>query len=334
MATLEEMAPAVEIYSIDEAFMNLAGVSNCMTLETFGRMVRERVLRDTHLTVGLGIAPTKTPVKLANHAAKKWSKTDGVVDLSDVDRQRKLMAQIPVDDVWGIGRRIGKKLNLMGIETALELAESSAWVMRKHFNVVMERTIRELSGESCIALEEFAPTKQQIVCSRSFGSRITNYMDMRQAVCAYAERAAEKLREEKQYCRQTSVFLRTSPHAEKDGNRKQPHFIYRADKQPLFFAAIGKALCNEDHGHEGFVIVTADSNQGMVDIHDRRPLALCPDAVREWLSNETRSERAEEIIHHGVLPETAFAWHPVSRAVGNIRNHGENLIARIENPEI
>ncbi|WP_439332299.1 SOS response-associated peptidase family protein [Pantoea cypripedii] len=82
------------------------------------------------------------------------------------------------------------------------------------------------------------------------------------------------------------------------------------------------------------VIVTADSNQGMVDIHDRRPLVLYPDAVREWLSNETRSERAEEIIYHGVLPESAFAWHPVSRAVGNIRNYGENLIARIENPEI
>ncbi|MBP2199034.1 translesion error-prone DNA polymerase V subunit UmuC [Pantoea cypripedii] len=216
MTTLEEMAPAVEIYSIDEAFLNLTGVRNCIGLEQFGRMVRERVLRDTHLTVGVGIAPTKTLAKLANHAAKTWSKTGGVVDLSNIDRQRKLMAHVAVEDVWGIGRRIGKKLNLMGIETALELAESSAWVMRKHFSVVMERTIRELRGESCLALEEFAPTKQQIVCSRSFGSRITDFMDMRQAVCAYAERAAEKLREEKQYCRQISVFLRTSPHAENE----------------------------------------------------------------------------------------------------------------------
>ncbi|QGY32509.1 translesion error-prone DNA polymerase V subunit UmuC [Pantoea cypripedii] len=216
MTTLEEMAPAVEIYSIDEAFLNLTGVRNCIGLEQFGRMIRERVLRDTHLTVGVGIAPTKTLAKLANHAAKKWSKTGGVVDLSNIDRQRKLMAHVAVEDVWGIGRRIGKKLNLMGIETALELSESSAWVMRKHFSVVMERTIRELRGESCLALEEFAPTKQQIVCSRSFGSRITDFMDMRQAVCAYAERAAEKLREEKQYCRQISVFLRTSPHAENE----------------------------------------------------------------------------------------------------------------------
>lgn len=102
----------------------------------------------------------------------------------------------------------------MGITTAKDLAEQSTWIIRKHFNVVLERTVRELRGESCLALEEFAPTKQQIVCSRSFGSRITEYMDMRQAVCAFAERAAEKLRKERQYCRQIAVFVRTSPHAD------------------------------------------------------------------------------------------------------------------------
>ncbi|WP_313687382.1 Y-family DNA polymerase [Pantoea sp.] len=216
MATLEEMAPAVEIYSIDEAFMNLTGVRNCIALDTFGRQVRERILRETHLTVGVGIAQTKTLAKLANHAAKKWTQTGGVLDLSNVDRQKKLMKLVPVDEVWGVGRRISKKLNAMGITTACDLAEQSTWIIRKHFNVVLERTVRELRGEPCLELEEFAPTKQQIVCSRSFGSRITEYMDMRQAVCAYAERAAEKLRGEKQYCRQISVFLRTSPHAENE----------------------------------------------------------------------------------------------------------------------
>lgn len=213
MTTLEEMAPAVEIYSIDEAFINLTGVSHYMSLEQFGRDVRARVLKEAHLTVGVGIAPTKTLAKLANHAAKKWSKTGGVLDLSSRARQHKLMSLVPVEDVWGVGRRISKKLNLMGIETALNLSECSPWFIRKNFNVVLERTVRELNGEQCFELEEFAPTKQQIVCSRSFGSRITDYEEMRQAVCAYAERAAEKLRGEKQFCRQISVFLRTSPHA-------------------------------------------------------------------------------------------------------------------------
>jgi len=214
MTTLEQMAPSVEVYSIDEAFLDLTGVRNCRVLEDFGREVRERIKRDTHLTVGVGIAQTKTLAKLANHAAKKWKQTGGVVDLSNVERQKKLMALVPVEDVWGVGRRISKKLNAMGIITAKDLSEQSTYIIRKHFNVVLERTVRELRGEPCLELEEFAPTKQQIVCSRSFGSRITEYMDMRQAVCSYAERAAEKLRRERQYCRQVAVFVRTSPHAE------------------------------------------------------------------------------------------------------------------------
>ena len=213
MTTLEDMAPSVEIYSIDEAFMDLTGIRNCRVLEDYGREIRARVKRDTHLTVGVGIAPTKTLAKLANHAAKKWTKTRGVLDLSNIERQRRLMELVKVEDVWGVGRRISRKLNVMGIITAKDLSEQSTYIIRKHFNVVLERTVRELRGEPCLELEEFAPTKQQIVCSRSFGSRITEYQDMRQAVCAYAERAAEKLRSERQYCRQIAVFVRTSPHA-------------------------------------------------------------------------------------------------------------------------
>ncbi|WP_455820089.1 translesion error-prone DNA polymerase V subunit UmuC [Pseudomonas cerasi] len=152
--------------------------------------------------------------KLANYAAKKWRRADGVVDLSNVERQRKLLALVPVEEVWGVGRRISKKLNGMGIENALQLAESSLWVIRKHFNVVLERTARELRGEPCLGMDDLAPTKQQIMCSRSFGHRITEYEEMHQAICAYAERAAEKLRHEEQFCRFISVFLRTSPHAE------------------------------------------------------------------------------------------------------------------------
>ncbi|UDQ82087.1 translesion error-prone DNA polymerase V subunit UmuC [Erwinia rhapontici] len=214
MMLLTEMSPGIEIYSIDEAFINVAGVENCMPLETFGHQMRSRVLKETGLTVGVGIGPTKTLAKLANYAAKKWRRAGGVVDLSNVERQRKLLALVPVEEVWGVGRRISKKLNGMGIENALQLAESSLWVIRKNFNVVLERTARELRGEPCLGVEEFAPTKQQIMCSRSFGHRITDYEEMHQAICAYAERAAQKLRQEKQFCRFISVFLRTSPHAE------------------------------------------------------------------------------------------------------------------------
>ncbi|HHR1496242.1 TPA: Y-family DNA polymerase [Klebsiella michiganensis] len=214
MTTLEELSPRCEIYSIDEAFCDLTGVRNCRDLTDFGREIRETVLRRTHLTVGVGIAQTKTLAKLANHAAKQWQRqTGGVVDLSNLERQRKLMALLPVDEVWGVGRRISKKLESMGIDTVLKLADTDIRFIRKHFNVVLERTVRELRGEPCLGLEEFAPVKQEIVCSRSFGGRITEYHEMRQAICSYASRAAEKLRGEHQYCRFISAFVKTSPFA-------------------------------------------------------------------------------------------------------------------------
>ena len=213
MTTLEEMCPRVEIYSIDEAFCDLTGVRNCRVLEEFGRELKDTVYRNTRLPVGVGIAQTKTLAKLANHAAKTWKATGGVVDLSNVERQRKLMALLPVDEVWGVGRRISKKLEAMGIKTVLQLADTDIRFIRKHFNVVLERTVRELRGEPCLGLEEFAPVKQEIVCSRSFGGRITEYHEMRQAICSYASRAAEKLRGEHQYCRFISAFVKTSPFA-------------------------------------------------------------------------------------------------------------------------
>lgn len=214
MFTLEALSPRCEIYSIDEAFCDLAGVRNCRVLEDFGRELKDAVYQNTGLAVGVGIAQTKTLAKLANHAAKKWQRqTGGVVDLSNLDRQRKLMAALPVDEVWGVGRRIGKKLEAMGIKTVLDLADTDIRFIRKHFNVVLERTVRELRGEPCLELEEFAPVKQEIVCSRSFGERITDYEDMRQAICSYAVRAAEKLRGEHQYCRFISAFVKTSPFA-------------------------------------------------------------------------------------------------------------------------
>lgn len=214
MTTLEELSPRCEIYSIDEAFCDLTGVRNCRDLTDFGREIRETVLRRTHLTVGVGIAQTKTLAKLANYAAKKWQRqTGGVVDLSNIEKQRKLMAALSVDEVWGVGRRISKKLEAMGIKTVMQLADTDIRFIRKHFNVVLERTVRELRGEPCLGLEEFSPVKQEIVCSRSFGGRITEYHEMRQAICSYASRAAEKLRGEHQYCRFISAFVKTSPFA-------------------------------------------------------------------------------------------------------------------------
>ncbi len=211
MRTLEEMAPRVEVYSIDEAFLDLTGIESAISLVEFGQQVRERIGHWIGITVCVGIAPTKTLAKLANHAAKKYPATQGVVNLTNPDRQRRLLALVPVDDVWGVGRRLSKRLNALGIATALDLANASPRAIRDQFSVVLERTVRELNGESCIELEEIPPTKKQIVCSRSFGAKVTHFELLREAVCEYATRATEKLRKEQQQAKVLTVFIRTSP---------------------------------------------------------------------------------------------------------------------------
>lgn len=215
MSHLEELAPRVEQYSIDEMFLDIRGIDSCIDYEDFGRQLREHVRSGTGLTIGVGMGPTKTLAKSAQWASKEWRQFGGVLALTtgNPKRTEKLLSLQPVDEIWGVGRRTSKKLSTMGITTALQLARANPVFIRKNFNVVLERTVRELNGESCISLEEAPPPKQQIVCSPSFGERITTYEAMRQAVCQYAERSAEKLRGEKQYCRHIAVFVKTSPFA-------------------------------------------------------------------------------------------------------------------------
>lgn len=210
MSILEELAPRVEVYSIDESFMDLSGVANAVALEDFGYQVRSTVQQWTGITVCVGIAPTKTLAKLANHAAKKYRTTGGVVDLTSTVRQQKLMSLVPVDEVWGIGRRLSHRLQVEGIKTAQDLAKSNPKWIRRNYSVVVERTVRELNGESCLSLEDVTPPKQQIICSRSFGQRITEYEDMRQAICQYTSRAAEKLRGEDRSSKVLTLFMRTN----------------------------------------------------------------------------------------------------------------------------
>ncbi|EGI2009654.1 Y-family DNA polymerase [Salmonella enterica] len=215
MSHLEELAPRVEQYSIDEMFLDIRGIDRCINFEDFGRQLREHVRSGTGLTIGVGIGPTKTLAKSAQWASKDWPQFGGVLALTSHNPKRteKLLSLQPVEEIWGVGRRISKTLNSMSITTALQLARANPVFIRKNFNVVLERTVRELNGESCISLEEAPPPKQQIVCSCSFGERVTTYEAMRQAVCQYAERAAEKLRGERQFCRYIAVFVKTSPFA-------------------------------------------------------------------------------------------------------------------------
>ncbi|TLX65050.1 DNA polymerase V subunit UmuC [Stutzerimonas nosocomialis] len=207
MTVIESLVPAVEVYSIDEAFADLSGVPD---RESLGRRIRAEVLRRTGIPVGVGIATTKTLAKLANHSAKRWQKqTGGVVDLVDPERRDKVLRVTEVSDVWGVGRRMTEHLQKMGIRTAYDLAQADAWTLRKQFSVVIEKTARELRGTHCLELEEAAPPKQEICCSRMFGTRLHELAPIQEAVASYAARACEKLRQQHSLCKRVRVSIRT-----------------------------------------------------------------------------------------------------------------------------
>ncbi len=209
MRCLETYAPDLEIYSIDESFLNLSGVCNKQSF-AYGLMIKRQVYKNTGIPVCVGMGPTKTLAKLANYAAKKWPKTQGVVDLTNTVRREKLMRLVPVNEVWGIGRQTTKKLQRLGIYNVYDLARQPAEVMQAQFNIMVARTVMELNGIHCIALDDVSADKQQIVCSRSFKRRLTEYQELAQALSRFATRATEKLRQQHAVSRSISVFIQTS----------------------------------------------------------------------------------------------------------------------------
>jgi DNA polymerase V len=244
MSVLEARLPAIEVYSIDEAFADLSGMPE--SLESLARSLQNEIKQKTGIPVGIGIAGTKTLAKLANHAAKRWQRqTGGVVDLRDPVRRDKLLKALPVESVWGIGKRMQVHLNALGIKTAWDLASSDAWALRKRFNVIVEKTARELRGTACLELEEAAPAKQEICCSRSFGKRLQTVEPIQEAVTAFATRAAEKLRQQHSLCRQIRVSLRTgmfNPNEAKYANGLLCQLPYPTDDTRLIIAAAHEGI--------------------------------------------------------------------------------------------
>jgi DNA polymerase V len=213
------MGPAHEIYSIDESFVDLAGVRGDLTERA--RRVRERILQWVGIPCGVGIGKTKTLAKLGNYIAKTAERKPGsypaklaqvcnFASLTKAEMQAVFEAT-PVNEVWGVGRKISAQLNEGGIVTVQDLVGLDPATVRRHWSVVLERTVLELQGTSCISLEDAPPAKQEIACTRSFGHPITELRDVSEAVTEFASRAAEKLRKQNSLANKILVFIRTSP---------------------------------------------------------------------------------------------------------------------------
>ena len=209
-AILRDMAPEIEVYSIDESFLDLTGMRN---LIDHGLSIRARVRQWTGLTVCVGIGSTKTRAKLANHIAKKHPEFGGVFDLEGLNMESEAawLSRLPVGEVWGVGKKHDARLQEMGIQTVANLKAANPKALRAAFSVVMEKTIAELNGTSCLALELVVPDKQQIMSSRSFGRDVISLGELREAVLTYTCRAAEKLRAQGSHAGGISVSIRTNP---------------------------------------------------------------------------------------------------------------------------
>lgn len=212
MRILAGFSPFQEIYSIDECFLDLTGFDR-LNLTEYGQSMRQSLAQLLGIPVGIGIGSTKTLAKLANWCAKKRPEFEGVCNLADLSTPNleRLFASIAVDQIWGIGGRLAKRLIQNGIYTVLDFKNTSLnWIARE-FGVVVERINMELSGYSCLELQQITPDKKQIMTSRSFGQAITSLEELTQPITLYATRAGEKLRRQNLVAGSLFVFIRTNP---------------------------------------------------------------------------------------------------------------------------
>ncbi|MBK3462625.1 translesion error-prone DNA polymerase V subunit UmuC [Pseudomonas haemolytica] len=206
---ISQYVPAYEVYSIDESFIDLSGINE--NLEKLCLEIKSQIYRQVGMPVGVGVGKTKTLAKLNNWASKKWkAKTGSVVVILDDERQNKLLSFADVGEVWGCGSRTQKRLELMNVTKAIHLAQYDKKALRQMFNVNIERTARELTGQVCFGLEESPEPKQNIASTRMFGKRVYELLELRQAVASYAAKAAVKLRKEGMLTSCLQVFIQTS----------------------------------------------------------------------------------------------------------------------------
>ncbi len=211
MQTLRQLVPSIEIYSIDEAFLNLEGLP-IETLQERGREIARIVKRNTGIPVSIGIAPTKTLAKVASKLCKKYPKLQGACLMYRPEDITKVLSRFPIEEVWGIGRRYAKMLQGCGITTAEQFRSMQPEWVRARMSVVGLRTWQELHGNPCIEFEHTTPDKQSITVSRSFAHEITEFGPLQESLSTFVTMAAEKLRSQQSVCGQMQVYILTNRH--------------------------------------------------------------------------------------------------------------------------
>lgn len=211
MLTLRNSVPAIEVYSIDEAFLMLDGIAE-NELHERGLALAKKIKQDTGIPVSIGIAPTKTLAKIAGKLCKKYPALKGCCYMHRPEDIEKVLRNFPIEDVWGIGRRHFAKMKLWGVHTAWDFTQLPADFVQKQMTITGLRTYRELKGEPCIKLEHETPDKQSICVSRSFAKEMYDINELRSAVTTFAATVSEKLRHQNSCAYQITVFIYTNRH--------------------------------------------------------------------------------------------------------------------------
>ena len=206
---LEDFAPAVEVYSIDEAFLDLRGMQN-VDFDAYAKKISSECWRLTSIPVSVGIAPSKTLAKIASKLCKQYPKLRGGCYMHRPQDIEKVLRKFPVEDVWGIGRRTAAKLHAMGVKTAWDYTQLPEHAVRKMFGVVGLRTWSELRGQPCIEFEDGFEAKQSICVSRSFAKEISDVEELAEQIANFASSMAEKLRQQRSVAAEMTVFAYTN----------------------------------------------------------------------------------------------------------------------------
>ncbi len=299
MAVIGRFSDNSHIYSIDESFLQFSGFHGVVDdWAVLGQTIRRTVWRETKLPVGVGFGSTATLAKAANHAAKKFDDASGVAVIDKEQTRQRILKNMAVSDVWGVGKRLTQRLNTLGIHSAWDLACQDAKKMRSQFSVVLARTIRELNGEPCLGWDTLRARKKEIYSTRSFGERVSDPQSLKAALISHCTSVAKKLRQQGSLARRLVIFAHSSPYDEGYFKKSYIHELHAPSQDVRVFAEAVEALF---HGlfHQGVqyhkcgvgAIELEDCEGAQQDLFypslDNPELMACMDAVNSRYGDGT-----------------------------------------------
>ncbi|HEY9845429.1 MAG TPA: Y-family DNA polymerase, partial [Candidatus Caenarcaniphilales bacterium] len=307
METLRLFSPAVERYSIDEAFFALDHVP-AHSRSDYARQIRATLQQHTGIPTRIGIAETKTLAKVALSFAKRFPALDGVLDITGSAQQQELLAALPIADVWGIGQRWGRFLSAEGIETALKLRDAPQSWVRQKLSVVGLRTSLELRGCPCLHLELQAPPRKSMMVSRSFGQPVRSLQELQEAIATFTAKAAHKLRQERLVAGMITVFAHTSRFKENYyKNSAKCHLWIASNHTPTLLkyamVLVKKIWKEEVEFKKAGVLLTRITDQGVIQLslfedfsfEDTRPQQLMQ------VVDELNSLSGQDVVHFAAM---------------------------------